>query len=457
MNDLADQSARFSKIPQNWLNYIKEPKAIVKVNFPVEMRNGEIQTIRGIRIVHSNQHLPTKGGLRFSVDTPEEDLEGLAALMSYKASLHNIPFGGAKGCVFIDPQKFTYEEKVRTVRRFTVELWKRSMISASTDVMGPDLGTDEKMMNIIKDTYKNVISHSSCEVDAVVTGKGVAFGGLAETKKAAGYGVARAAKFIMEHMDENKLLKKTGLAAGGSKKSFIIQGFGENAYQLSKILCQGDFKLVGITEGEHGCFNVFGFNPDEIKEYKHKNGTLQGISKTLNKPEDILGQRCDIIFAATKELSVTKEIAENMKCKLVIEASNAPLTREAMDILRNREIPVVPDVLSYAGGFIISYLEWLKNLEHRNLTLLFKRFESNSRKQMLKMLATSDIGVSKDVYAGPEEKDLIFSTIEEIQDQSFKDVLNVAEEYDTDLRTAALKIAIERIYNQYKTIGGISI
>lgn len=162
----------------------------------METRHNEIELITGTRIIHSNHHLPSKGGLRFSIHTSHEDLEALAANTSFKAALHNIPFGGAKGCINIDPTKYTYEEKVRIVRRFTVELWKRSMIGASTDVMGPDIGTDDKMMNIIKDTYKSVISSNSVDVDAVVTGKGVSFGGIKDSKIASGFGTACVAKYI---------------------------------------------------------------------------------------------------------------------------------------------------------------------------------------------------------------------------------------------------------------------
>ena len=200
-------------------------KSNVTVNFPVELRNNEIKTIKVLEYIHSNHHLPTKGGLRFSVDTSMEDLEGLANLMSYKAALHDIPFGGAKGCIFIDPKKFSYEEKVRITRRFTIELWKRSMIGPSTDVMNPDIGTDDKMMNIIRETYKNVISTNEVEIDAVVTGKGVAFGGIGVSKQASGYGVARAVKFVKENLN-NPILQKSNLGVGGSKKSVIIQGYG---------------------------------------------------------------------------------------------------------------------------------------------------------------------------------------------------------------------------------------
>ncbi len=419
------------------------------------MRNGEIQTITGTRIIHSNHHLPSKGGLRFSDETCIEDLEGLATLMSYKASLHNIPFGGAKGCIYINPDQYTFEEKVRIIRRYTVEMWKRSMISASTDVMGPDMGVDSRMMNIIRETYKNVIDKNCVEIDAVVTGKSVAFGGLGVSNISAAYGIFRAAKFVEENI-HHRMLKNIGLAGHGGKKSVIIHGFSETSYKLAKLLVKGDFKIVGITDGDHGCFNPVGFEPDEIWEYKNKKDSLKGISRTLNNPIEILSQKCDIVIP-TKELSITKTIAENLKCKLVIEGSNAPLTKDSIDILKKNSIAVIPDLLSYSGAFICSYLEWLKNLEHKNLTLLFKRFESNSRKNMIKILATSEIGGLHDDYQGPEEDELVLSTIDEIIDNSFNKVLEQAEEFNTSLRTASYKIAIERIHNNYKQSGAMNI
>jgi glutamate dehydrogenase (NAD(P)+) len=457
MQELTTKAVKHSKIPNDVLHYITTSKATVKVNFPVTLEgSNDITTIRGIRIIHSNHLLPTKGGLRFSTDTSEENLEALASLMSYKASLHGIPFGGAKGCIFIDPKKYSYEDKVKIVRRYTVEMWKRSMISPSTDVMNPDHGTDEKMMNIIKETYKSVISTSEVNIDAVVTGKGLAFGGIGPSKMAAGYGVAHSAKFVMDNLN-NKILETSNLFTGGSKKSVIIHGFGVVGLNLAKELVKSDFKIVGLTDENTGCFNPIGFDPLEIYDYKKKNNGLQGISKALNKPADILSQKCDILISTQREQLFDKNIADIVKCKMLIEGTNAPCTKEALDVLKEKGILVIPDLLSYSGGFIVSYLEWLKNLEHKNLTLLFKRFESNSRKTMLQILQTSDIGVQKDTFLGPEEDQLVLMTIQEIMDNSFKEVLEEAEAFGLDLKTAAMKIAIERIYTKYQTKGGINI
>jgi glutamate dehydrogenase (NAD(P)+) len=457
MTELTNNAVKHTKIPPDVLNYITSTKATVKIKFPILLEgSNDITIITGIRIIHSNHLLPTKGGLRFSINTSEEDLEALASLMSYKASLHGIPFGGAKGCIFIDPKKFTHEDKVKIVRRYTVEMWKRSMISPSTDVMNPDHGTDEKMMNVIKETYKSVISTSEVNIDAVVTGKSLNFGGIGPSKMAAGYGVAHSAKFVMDNLN-NKILATSKLFLGGSKKSVIIHGFGVVGLNLAKELVKGDFKIVGLTDEETGCFNPMGFDPEEIYAYKKKNRGLQGISKTLNKLSDILGQKCDILISTQREQLFNKDMAETVKCKMLIEGTNAPCTQEALEVLKQRGILVIPDLLSYSGGFIVSYLEWLKNLEHKNLTLLFKRFESNSRKTMLNILQTSDIGVQRDTFQGPEEDQLVLMTIEEIMDNSFKRVLREAEAIGIDLKTTALKIALERIYSKYPPKGAINI
>jgi len=199
-----------------------------------------------------------------------------------------------------------------------------------------------------------------------------------------------------------------------------------------------------------------GFNINEIEDFKKRNGNLKGISKRLYEPSEILSQKCDI-YVPCKESLVDKAIAESIQCKLVIEASNFPLQQGVDEVFKQRNIMIIPDLLGYSGTYIVSYLEWLKNLEHRNLTLLFKRFESNSINQLTKMLTTADYGVNIKPYKGPEESDLILSTLEEIISNSFSNVVKVSEELNIDLRSAAYYIAFKRIYDSYKSIGGVSI
>ena len=376
--------------------------------------------------------------------------------MSYKASFHNIPFGGAKGCVYINPQKFTFEEKVRITRRFTIEMWKRSMISASTDVMGPDLGTDDKIMNIIKETYKQIHQNNTVDIDAVVTGKSFTNGGLEFGNMAAGYGIARSIKFIEENLNNYSTFGKYKLETltGNMKRSVLFHGFNFNQYVAARRLSFYDFKVVGVTDHDNGAYSPMGFDPVELWQYKKRNGSLKGISKNINNPENVISQKCDYFVAGSHELSVDKALVEKLRCKVIIEASNNPLTKEATEVAKDRGILVIPDMLAYSGGFIVSYLEWLKNLEHKNLTLLFKRFEGNQKKHLLRLVTDTHLKSGLEEIAGPEENELVTSTLEEIMDTSFINLLKVSEQHSMDLKTACIKIALERIFQTYYESGG---
>lgn len=325
------------------------------------------------------------------------------------------------------------------------------MISASCDIMSVDVGTDSKMMNIIKDTYKTVLNTNSVEIDAVVTGKGVTFGGLESYNKSFGYGIARAAIFLEKNCDKHKLLRNTNLQSGGSKKSVIIKGFSKNGFYVAKTLLAKDknFKIVGITHGENGIYNQIGIDPDEVVYHLEKNeNSLKGIAKQILTCNEVLTRKCDIVIATDKEFSIDSNLAECLNCKVFIDGTNAPpLTYDAEQYLIKKGILVVPGVLSYSGEFICGYLEWLKNLEHRNLTILFKRFEKKLRNQFINMITQTPN--SNIEYEGPTEDDLVLTTITEMIEQAFESMLIVAETDKIDLRTAAYSLALNKIYQHY--------
>ena len=446
VSNLIDTSIAGSKIPKSWLKLIKAPHSIITVNFPVELTTGEMETFTGTRVIHNNFFLPSKGGLRFSDENSIEDLEALASLMTFKASLHKIPFGGAKGSIMIDPSKYSSEDKIKILRRFTIEMWKRSMISAATDVMGPDIGTDETHMNIIRDTYKSLLTSHTVELDAVVTGKSLNLGGIEVNNITAGFGISRILKYLEEN-SENKILSQTGLSVGKSKKSIIFDGFKNTSYQTAKTMDDNAFKVIGVIDGNHGIFNPIGFDIDLVNKYKKTHNSLEGMSQKISDPKAIFGQKCDIFIAFNKEGSITKEIAEAINCRVVIEGNNLPLSEEAHEVFARRNILVIPDILANAGGFIASYLEWLKNIEHKNLTLLIKRFDSNSRNTLVKMLSTAEYGVNIPVYEGPTENELILHTLEDIIHESFDDILRKSEECSYSLKQSAFNLAITRLYN----------
>ena len=228
ISETIENALKGTKVPKHWIDFIIEPTSSVTVKFPLERENGKIETIVGLRVIHSNHQLPSKGGLRFSKVTTQEVLETLASLMTYKSALLDIPFKGARGCIFIDPDKYSLAEKTHITRRFTIEMWKRSMISSSTGIVNPDLGTNSRTMNIIKDTYKSLNINNNVDIDNVVVGKGINFGGLQTYPISYGLGVATAVSYITENITDNKNVPLfTGYDMRNSKKSVIIHGFGK--------------------------------------------------------------------------------------------------------------------------------------------------------------------------------------------------------------------------------------
>jgi len=457
INRNTDLVAAKSNIPKDWLKYFRTPATKVTVKFPFRNKTGEFETIRGTRIIHSNYLLPSSGGLRFSNNINDLDLEDLAQNMTYKAALFNVPFGGAKGNIYIDPSKYTYNDKVVIIRQYTIEMWKRSMISASCDIMSVDVGTDTKLMNVIKDSYKTVLNSNSVLVDAVVTGKGVRFGGLEGYDKSFGYGIASTVNFLERNCGNYKLLKKTNIEAGKSKKSVIIKGFFENGYDVAKSLLgiSDYFKIVGITRDDVGIYNQLGIDPDDIMDYLSKNNNkLDGFLKTKKYTDaEIITKKCDILIVTDSEFSVDKKLAEALNCKVFVDGTNVPqLTFEAEKYLDNKGILIIPSLLSFSGQFICGYLEWLKNLEHKNLTILFKRFEKNLRAQFIRMITKSK-EASDDGWEGPTEKELVLTTISEMMDEAFKNMIEISQDDGINLRQAAFSIALNRIYQHYQEKG----
>jgi len=329
------------------------------------------------------------------------------------------------------------------------------MIKASCDIMSVDVGSDSKMMNVIKDTYKTVINSNSVEIDAIVTGKGTRFGGLEAYEKSFGLGTASIVNFLEQNCGNFKSLRETNLQTGGSKKSVILKGFGKNGAAAARELLEmnSHFKIVGITHGGYGIYNQIGIDPEEMSYYLEKHDDrLEGFSKNVVDEHLIMSRKCDIIIATDKEFSINEELAKTFNCKVFVDGLNAsPLTFEAESILLQKKVLIIPSVLSYSGQFICGYLEWLKNLEHRNLTILFKRFEKNLRNQFISMITKRKD--QKEVYEGPTENELVITTIQEMMDQAFSNVIETAENDGLTLRQAAYSIGLNRVYNHYKEKG----
>jgi len=453
IRNIIGKSAEKTNIPKHWLDFIEEPYSTITVKFPLERKNG-IETIIGHRVIHSNHILPTKGGLRFTKTSDLDTLGGLAAIMSFKSAILGIPYGGAKGCVMINPKEYSEIEKTLITRRFTVEMWKRSMISSATDIMGPDHGTNSRTMNVIRDTYKSLNNTNNVDIDNVVVGKSIQFGGLEAYNMSHGLGVAAAVNYITENTTHSNLVTEyTGYDLSAHKKSVIIHGFGKTGYHTAvKLLESNKYKIIGITERGGGVYNPIGLKIEEVKKYleNSEDYSLKGFDSSHLTADETLTRKCDIVVITTKEFSVDKDIASKIDCKFIFEGANIPLTKEAQDVLIDKGTIVVPDLLSSCGSQICGYIEWLKNLEHRNLTMLYKRFESRVRSQFIKLIVEEGSSIKKMTkYEGPTEHDLVTSCIEEMVFNSFENVIQEANKNTVDLRTAAYKIGLEKIYSYY--------
>jgi glutamate dehydrogenase (NAD(P)+) len=296
--------------------------------------------------------------------------------MTLKLSVHNIPYGGAKGGVKIDPRNYSERELMRATRRYTLELAKKNFIGAGIDVPGPDLGTNEAIMNCMKDTYATLYGEKDVNAVGCVTGKSVAQGGIDGRTESTGLGVFYG---LREACNNPFLAEKHGFSLGIHDKTFIVQGFGNVGFYASKFLTQAGAKLVGVVEWNSSVFNPDGIDPEDLIQYKNQHKTLSGYKGAVecySEKQDflqIMNRQCDILIPAAVERSVHMGNAAKINCKILGEAANGPTTVAANHILEERKILVLPDLVLNAGGVTVSYFEWLKNLEHKQLGLLIRR------------------------------------------------------------------------------------
>jgi glutamate dehydrogenase (NAD(P)+) len=372
--------------------------------------------------------------------------------MTLKLSVHNIPYGGAKGGVKIDPKKFSPSEISRITRRYTLELAKKNFIGAGIDVPGPDLGTGESIMNCMKDTYVTLVGENDVNSAACVTGKSVSQGGIEGRTESTGLGVFYGIREVLNHKD---LAEKYDFDMGVQDKTFIVQGFGNVGYWASKFLCKSGAKLVGIVEWNSSIYNPEGLNPEDVIQYKNKNKTLAGYPGAVESYDDkqefndILYKQCDVLIPAAVERVINASNAGKINCKILAEAANGPTTYAGNEIAEKRNILVLPDLVLNAGGVTVSYFEWLKNIEHKQLGLLIRRYENQSKKQLYDMLSVNYNKEDVEKLKGPSERDLVYSGLEEIMCNTMKEVVSLSNKTGLSLRLAAYKIAINRIHNIY--------
>lgn len=458
VNKSFDKAAGFTKWESGILEQIKACNAVYSMKFPVRRDNGEIEVVEAYRVQHSHHKTPCKGGIRFSNAVNQDEVMALAALMTYKCAIVNVPFGGGKGGIKINPRNYTEFELQKITRRYTSELIKKKFIGPGTDVPAPDYGTGEREMAWILDTY---MSMNPGEVDgmACVTGKPVSQGGVRGRKEATGLGVFFG---IREVCSMPQVMEKLGLATGVKDKAVVVQGLGNVGYHSAKFFREGGAKVVAIAEYEGAIYNAAGLNEEEVFQHRKATGSILNFPGATNLAQstDALELECDILIPAALENVINGENAPKVKAKIIGEAANGPLTPEADEIFAKKGTLVIPDMYLNAGGVTVSYFEWLKNLSHVRYGRLGKRFDENMNLHILsaiedltgKKVADQE---RKFIAHGADEVDLVHSGLEETMIEATREIMNtwLSNPAIPDMRTAAFVVAINKVGTSYAELG----
>jgi glutamate dehydrogenase (NAD(P)+) len=454
-----DKAAAHTEHPPGILQQIKEINSVIHLTFPIKRDDGSIQVIHAWRAEHSQHKLPTKGGIRYADAVNEDEVMALAALMTYKCAIVNVPFGGAKGGVKIKAQDYSDAELERITRRFTFELFRKNFIGPSLDVPAPDFATGPREMAWIADTYATLAPH---DINALgcVTAKPVSEGGISGRVEATGRGVFFGLREVCSIAED---MRGIGLDPGLEGKRVVVQGLGNVGYHAAKFLHEeGGAIIVGAVEYEGAISKPDGIDVETLMEHRRETGSILDFPGAENLSDRDLGLEldCDILVPAALENAITMANAPRIKAKIVAEAANGPTSSEASDHLFERGIMVLPDAYINAGGVTVSYFEWLKNLEHVRFGRMEKRFEEASARQLLTAIegATGRTFTDREVatYAkGADEIDLVNSGLEETMIESYHGIRDIAHRIDgaVDLRTASLIDAIDKVALAYRDRG----
>jgi len=452
-----DKAAKFTNWDPGTLEQIKQCNAVYRMHFPVKIGD-KIEVIKAYRVQHSHHKLPCKGGIRFALSVNLDEVMALAALMTYKCAIVNVPFAGAKGGITIDPKKYTPYELEKITRRYTSELIKKNFIGPGIDVPAPDYGTGEREMAWIVDTY---VSMRPGEIDALgcVTGKPVTQGGVRGRREATGLGVFYGLREVCNMPDT---MKKLGLKVGVEGKTVVVQGLGNVGYHSAKFFQGAGAKIVGLAEYEGAIWSKDGLDVDAVFNHRKSTGSILNFPGGTNfaKTNDALEMECDILIPAALENVINGENAPRVKAKIIGEAANGPLTPEADEIFTKKGALVVPDMYLNAGGVTVSYFEWLKNLSHVRYGRMEKRFTENQNRQMLELTEnftgkTVSDKIRDEIVHGPEEVDLVRSGLEETMIAATREIMEAwkANPAIPDMRTAAYFVAINKVGVSYAELG----
>lgn len=453
-----DKAAKFTKVDNGILEQIKACNSVLQMRFPIKRDDGTIEVIEAYRVQHSHHKTPCKGGIRFSDEVNQDEVMALASLMTYKCAIVNVPFGGGKGGIKINPKNYSVYELEKITRRYTAELVKKNFIGPGIDVPAPDYGTGAREMSWIVDTYQSL---KPGEIDAAgcVTGKPVTQGGVRGRTEATGLGVYFG---IREVCNMPEVMAKQGLEMGIKGKTVVVQGLGNVGYHSAKFFREGGAKVIALAEYEGAIMNADGLNEDAVFQHRKATGSILNFPGATNlaKNTDALELECDILIPAALENVINGENAPRVKAKIIGEAANGPCTPEADEVFQQKGILCVPDMYLNAGGVTVSYFEWLKNLSHVRYGRMEKRFTENLNAHILAQMEgltgkKVDDTERAFILHGPEEVDLVHSGLEESMITATREIMEIwlSNPEIPDMRTAAYVNAINKVATSYGELG----
>jgi len=456
VNRYFDRAATHTAHPEGLLQQIKACNSVYHMTFPVRRDNDSIEVIHAWRAEHSVHSRPVKGGIRFADFVSEDEVVALAALMTYKCAVVDVPFGGAKGGVRINRDKYSRAEIERITRRYTFELINKNFIGPALDVPAPDYGTGPQEMSWILDTYM-AMSPGQIDAQGCVTGKPVAEGGVRGRTEATGRGIYYG---IREAVAQPEELGPLGLQPGLDGKTVVVQGLGNVGYHAARFLQEGGARIIALAEYEGAIQAPAGLDVEAVVRHRKETGSILGFPGATDLPDSAaaLELECDILVPAALENQITVHNADRIRAKIIAEGANGPTTADASEHLLERGVLILPDMYLNAGGVTVSYFEWIKNLSHVRFGRMGRRFEESSNRRLLR--AVEELTGLRlkpetlaEVVAGAGELDLVNSGLEDTMVTAYHEIVEIARREAIDLRSAAYVSAINRVARSYLSRG----